>query len=329
MRKIKKQILAVFAALLTVSGCAASDGKEDAPKKVSVVQIVSHPSLDTIRDSFRDEMEQLGYTSDNLSIEYYDAGNDTSTLDSILSTAAGDGSDVIVAIATPTAQSAARYAQDIPIVFAAVSDPIGAGLTTTLEHPDKNITGTMDDIQVDQILDAALAIDPDLQRLGVIYNASEANSVTNIEKAKAFCEEHGIAMQEVAVTSTNDVQQAVTTLAGSCDAIFSPNDNTVASAMSAAAQSAIEAGIPYYVGADSMVNDGGFLTVGIDYEELGRESARMVDAVLKGTAVADLPVVQFKSDLSIYVNASTLAALDISLPASIAESEQLVMMGQE
>lgn len=327
MKKTGKLLMAAVVALGALSGCTSAQG--DDIKKVSVVQIVSHPSLDTIRDSFSDEMEQLGYTEGEIELEYYDAGNDTSTLDSILSTASGDGSDVIVAIATPTAQSAARYAEEIPIVFAAVSDPIGAGLTSSLEEPDKNITGTMDDIQVDQILEAALEIDPDMQRLGVIYNASEANSVTNIEKAKTFCEENGIELQEVTVTSTNDVQQAVTTLAGSCDAIFSPNDNTVASAMSAAAQAAVEAGIPYYVGADSMVSDGGFLTVGIDYEELGRETARMVDQVLQGTDVADIPIVQFKTDLSIYVNASTMEALGRTLPASIADSERLVMMEQE
>lgn len=327
MKKTGKLLMAAVVALGALSGCTSAQG--DDIKKVSVVQIVSHPSLDTIRDSFSDEMEQLGYTEGEIELEYYDAGNDTSTLDSILSTASGDDSDVIVAIATPTAQSAARYAEEIPIVFAAVSDPIGAGLTSSLEEPDKNITGTMDDIQVDQILEAALEIDPDMQRLGVIYNASEANSVTNIEKAKTFCEENGIELQEVTVTSTNDVQQAVTTLAGSCDAIFSPNDNTVASAMSAAAQAAVEAGIPYYVGADSMVSDGGFLTVGIDYEELGRETARMVDQVLQGTDVADIPIVQFKTDLSIYVNASTMEALGRTLPASIADSERLVMMEQE
>lgn len=327
MKKTGKLLMAAVVALGALSGCTSAQG--DDIKKVSVVQIVSHSSLDTIRDSFSDEMEKLGYTEGEIELEYYDAGNDTSTLDSILSTASGDGSDVIVAIATPTAQSAARYAEEIPIVFAAVSDPIGAGLTSSLEEPDKNITGTMDDIQVDQILEAALEIDPDMQRLGVIYNASEANSVTNIEKAKTFCEENGIELQEVTVTSTNDVQQAVTTLAGSCDAIFSPNDNTVASAMSAAAQAAVEAGIPYYVGADSMVSDGGFLTVGIDYEELGRETARMVDQVLQGTDVADIPIVQFKTDLSIYVNASTMEALGRTLPASIADSERLVMMEQE
>lgn len=329
MKRMKKQVIAALAALGMLCGCTSGNAPQEEVKKVSVVQIVSHSSLDTIRDSFSAEMEALGYDEDSIELAYYDAGNNTSTLDSILTNISGDGTDVIVAIATPTAQSAARYAQDIPVVFAAVSDPIGAGLTSSLETPDKNITGTMDDVQVDQILDAALQIDPDMQRLGVIYNASEANSVTNIEKARTFCEEHGIELQEVSVTSTNDVQQAVDTLAQNCDAIFSPNDNTVASAMSAAAQSAIEQGIPYYVGADSMVKDGGLLTVGIDYEELGRESARMVDAVLKGTAAADLPIVQFKTDLSIYVNKATLEALELTLPSAISDSEQLVMMEQE
>ena len=235
MKKMGKRIIAAAAAAALLTGCA-QEKSESEIKKVSVVQIVSHKSLDTIRDSFADEMKKLGYDENNIELEYKDAGNDTSTLESILSTCAGDGSNVIVAIATPTAQSAARYAEDIPIVFAAVSDPIGAGLTSSLESPDKNITGTMDDVQVDQILETALTIDPDMKKLGVIYNGSEANSVTNIEKAKEFCEENGIQLQEVTVTSSNDVQQAVHTLAASCDAIFAPNDNTVASAMSAAAQ---------------------------------------------------------------------------------------------
>lgn len=329
MKQMKKVTLAVLTTIAMLCGCTATNEEQEI-KKISVVQIVSHPSLDTIRDSFTDEMEALGYVDgENVEIEYYDAGNNTSTLESILSTVSGDGTDVITAIATPTAQGAANYADEIPVVFAAVSDPINAGLTTSLEKPDKNITGTMDDVQVDQILAAALEIDPDMKRLGVIYNASEANSVSNIEKAKAFCEEHNIELQEVTITSTNDVAQAVVTLAGSCDAIFSPNDNTVASAMSAAAQSAIEQKIPYYVGADSMVNDGGLLTIGIDYEELGRETARMVDQVLKGTSIADIPVKQFKTDLSIYVNEDTLASLGMTLPQSIADSKQLVMMKAE
>ena len=252
--KMKKLMMSAILAAGLLSGCGSSTNDEI--PKVSVAQIMAHKSLDTIRDSFDAEMKELGYVDgENIELDYKDAGGNTSTLESILSTFAGDGTDVIVAIATPTAQGAARYAADIPVIFSAVSDPISAGLTTTLEDPDKNMTGTMDDVQVEQILQRALEVDPDMARLGVVYNASETNSVTNIAKAQAFCDENGIELQEVTVTTSNDVQQAVETLASSCDAIFAPNDNTVASAMSAAAQAALEHQIPFYTGADSITRN--------------------------------------------------------------------------
>ena len=139
MKQMKKVTLAVLTTIAMLCGCTATNEEQEI-KKISVVQIVSHPSLDTIRDSFTDEMEALGYVDgENIEIEYYDAGNNTSTLESILSTVSGDGTDVITAIATPTAQGAANYADEIPVIFAAVSDPINSGLTTTLEKPDKNI----------------------------------------------------------------------------------------------------------------------------------------------------------------------------------------------
>lgn len=155
---------------------------------VSVAQIVEHKSLNTIRDSFKAEMEALGYKDgENIKLDFKDAGGQQNTLNSIMSTFAGNKSDVIVAIATPTAMAAAKYSKDIPIVFSAVSDPVGAGLMDDLKKPNNNITGTSDEIQVDQILDLALKVDPNLKTLGFIYNSSEANSVSNLAKAKEFC----------------------------------------------------------------------------------------------------------------------------------------------
>ena len=151
----------------------------------------------------------------------------------------------------------------IPVVFAAVSDPIGAGLVTDLNKPDKNITGTSDEIQVDLILEKALQINPSLKRLGVIYNKGEANSVTNINKAKEFASKNNIQIIEATITSVNEVQSAIQVLTTKCDAIFAPNDNTVASAMNVVGNACVKAKIPLYVGADSMVLDGGFLSVGI------------------------------------------------------------------
>lgn len=317
--------LSMVACMVTgiLTGC---QGKENIPK-VSVAQIVEHKSLNEIRDSFHEEMKTLGYKDgENIQFDFKDAGNQRNTLNSILSTFAGNQSDVIVAIATPTAIAAANYSEDIPVVFSAVSDPIQSGLVDDLQHPNKNITGTSDEIQVDQILSLALEIDPKMKKLGFIYNSGEANSVSNLHKAKAFCKEHDLTLIEASGTNISEIQSAISVLLNQCDAIFAPNDNTVASSISALVELANKKKIPVYAGADSMVSDGCFATVGINYTELGKETAHMVDQILKGKAVSDIPVKVFKDDLNIYINEDTLDTLGIQLPENLKQKENVVMM---
>lgn len=325
MKKLVKMLGVCALGLSVLAGCG-SEGDEKIPT-VSVAQIVEHKSLNTIRDSFKAEMEELGYKDgENIHLDFKDAGNQQSTLNSIMATFEGNKSDVIVAIATPTAAAAAKYSKNIPVVFSAVSDPIQAGLMDDLNKPNNNITGTSDEIQVDKILDLALQIDPDMKTLGFIYNTSEANSVSNLAKAKAYCEKHNITLKEGSGANITEIQSAVSVLSNECDAIFAPNDNTVASSISALVSTANKNKIPVYTGADSMVSDGGFATVGIDYTELGKETAKMVDQILKGKDVKDIPVKVFKEDLNIYVNESTMKELGITLPDDIANSKNLVIM---
>lgn len=323
MKKIRMTLS--LALLLMMSGCSNTDN--DMPS-VGVTQIVSHTSLNTIRDSFTKEMKTLGYIDgENIEIDYKNAGNDTSALNSIMQNFKGGNKDVIVAIATPTAQAAAKYQNDIPVVFSAVSDPLQAGLLKDMKHPDKNITGTSDEIQVNQILDLAMSIQPEMKTLGFIYNSSEANSVSNKAKAKAYADKHGLQFEEIAVTSSNEVKQATDILTTKCDAIFAPNDNTIASAMKVLSKSCIDSSIPLYTGADSMVSDGGFASVGINYETLGQETARMVDQILKGEDIKSIPVKVFKEDLNIYINQKTADKLGIVLPDSVLNSDHLITMG--
>lgn len=326
MKKLMKYAILGCLCTVVLTGCGGSGDNTNDKKKanVGVAQIVEHTSLNTIRDSFKAEMEVLGY--DTSSIDFQNAGNDPSVLNSIMQTFSGNKKSVIVAIATPTAQSAANFSKDIPVVFSAVSDPITAGLVSDAAKPDKNITGTSDEIQVDQILDLALTINPDIKTLGFIYNKSEANSVSNLAKVKAYCEAKGIAIEESAVTSISDVQTNAQVLVGKVDAIFAPNDNTVASAMSALASEANKAKVPVYVGADSMVQDGGFACVGINYEDLGKATAHMVDDVLNGKAVSDIPVQVFKENLNVYVNEDVLKTLEITLPDSVQNNDKLQMV---
>lgn len=326
MKKIYALALALTLALGIFTGCgdnpadpAPTSGGASTPDaaskpKIGVVQYMDHPSLDTIRDAFTAKLTQLGYVDgENCEIEYKSAGGDATIQTSIVQSFAGDEKDVIVAIATPTAQAAASVADKIPVIFSAVSDPVGAELVASLDNPGGNITGTSDEIQVELILDLAMKYNPNLKKLGVIYNTSEANSVTNINKAKAYCEEHNIEIVETAVTNTNEVQQAAQVLCSKVDAVFAPNDNTVAGAMAVLADAGIKAKVPVYTGADSMVNDGGFATIGINYNDLGAETAVMVDQVLKGTKPGDIPVKVFKDNLQTIVNEDTAAALGITV----------------
>lgn len=321
MKKIVGLALMSCLCLGMLTGCGNEKSKDD-KVQIGIAQIVEHSSLNTIRDSFKAEMIKLGY--DESQLEFENAANDTSNLNSIMQKFAGDKKDVIVAIATPTAQTAMNYSNEIPVVFSAVSDPIGAGLMSDLMKPDKNITGTSDEIQVDQILDLALQINPDIKSIGFLYNTSEANSVSNLAKVKAYCEDKNISVVESAVTSISDVQTNAQVLVKKVDAVFTPNDNTVASAMSALVSEASKANIPVYTGADSMVKDGGFATVGIDYEELGKETARMTDKILKGEKVENLPVAVFKENLNVYINKQALQELGIELPEAIKTNEKLV-----
>ena len=325
MKKCVKSLLSVAMVSSMLFGCGQSTSSD--MKKVDIIQLMEHTSLNTIKDAFDAQMKALGYEEGkNIEYNFKNAQGDTNTAASIVQQFKADEPDVVMAIAAPVAQASATLASDVPVVFAAVSDPVGANLTTSLDKPDKNMTGTSDEIQVDLILDKALEVNPNLKKLGVIYNKGEANSVTNIKKAKAYADEKGIEIVEATISNINEVQSAIDVLANQCDAIFAPNDNTVASAMNVVGNACAKAKVPLYVGADSMVSDGGFLSVGINYEDLGKETANMVDEILKGKDVKDIPVKVFKDHLNIYVNQKVLDQLGITLLDSIKSDESLQMI---
>lgn len=325
MKKTGKLMMVLaLGILMSLTGCSK---KTVEGPRIGVIQLMEHTSLNMIYDSFKEELEALGYKDgENCTLVFKNAQGEQSNIGSIVSSFQSEKLDVVVAIATPTAQSAAKLAETTPVIFSAVTDPIEAGLTTSLEHPDQNITGTSDEVAVEQILDLALQLQPDLKTLGMVYNVGEVNSQTNIAKAKAAAEKRGLTVMEAPVANTSEVAQAVQVLSEKCDALFSPNDNTVATAMSTVTQITRSAQIPVYVGADSMVMDGGTATIGINYVDLGKETARMVDQVLQGTEISAIPVKVFNQNLSIYVNVDALEELQLTLPDSVAADPQLVLL---
>jgi len=273
----------------TPSETTEPTANNDQKIKIGIVQPVEHPSLNQIREYIILGLEELGL-KDKVEITYKDAQGDSSNINTIVSQFVGDGMDIIVPIATGASQSAAASTKDIPIVFAAVSYPVEAGLVKELNRTDGNITGVSDAIGINEIFDLALTLTPDVKTFGFIYNSGEVNSVSAIEKAKAYCDTKGLKYVEATITSSGDLLQAAQSLVNKVDAIFTPTDNTVATAMPVLSAEAIKAKIPVYVGADSMVADGGFATVGVDYKVLGKQVAAMIKRIIDGEKISDNPV---------------------------------------
>lgn len=263
-------------------------------KKVGIIQPLDHSSLNTIRECTIEGLKEAGYVEgENLEIYYENAQGDSSNLASICEKFISDDVDAIVAIATPAAQAAAAATTEIPIIFDAVADPVGAKLVTDLDSPTGNITGASHMIPVDKIFEFCKELTPDVKKFGFLYTSSEVSSQSTIEKAKEAAPSYGYEYIESTITSVSELQQAAEVLADQVDAIYVPNDNTIASAMPILAEVGREKGVPIYVGADSMVVDGGYANVGVSFEDLGIEAGKMTGEILDGKQPSEIPVKRF------------------------------------
>lgn len=321
-----KKLIMICMSLLMVASLSACEEKENNEIfKIGLVQLMDHTSLNTIKDAIIEELEKEGYKEGGkVEIDYQNAGNDMSTLDTICKQYKSNDVDVIIAITTPAAQAAAPYAQDIPVIFSAVSDVKAAGLVNDLKKPDLNITGTSDEIQVSSIMGLAQEMYPEAKTVGYLYNSGEANSVANLKKLKSYAKKNNLRVQTAAVTTSADIQTGLNSLLDTSDIIFSPTDNTVANAMAQVSEMCNNAQIPFFTGADSMVKDGGLATYGINYESLGKESAKMAIKVLEGTSIEDIPVKVFKKDLNLYINTTTASKLGFKNIDALKEKYKVV-----
>lgn len=328
MKKVVSILIVGLLIVSLLSGCSSNETDNgdsgESVYKIGIVQHVDHPSLNQIRDTIEEELEALGY-GDKVELTFENANGDMSLLPTIMQGFINSDVDMIVPIATPTAQAAAAATQTIPIVFSAVSNPVEAGMVTSFDNTDKNITGVSNSIAIENIIELANVLTPGIETFGFVYNSSEINSSTGIERAKVYCDANGINYKEVTITSTADLQQAAASLVGEVDAFFTPNDNMVASAMATYMQVAMDANIPVYVGADSMVIDGGLATVGIDYTVLGRQTAAMIARIVDGESIADNHVEQI-AEYANMINVQTADALGVTIPEDL--KDEFVLIGE-
>jgi len=304
MKKLICVMLTVLLALSCFTAC--SEPADDGVINVAIVQQLDHSSLDEIRLAIQARLDAIA-AEKNLTIEYkhFNGQNDTTVLSQIGTQVVSDGYDVIIPIATLAAQYSVTAAEgtDIPIIYAAVSDPATAGLTGLA-----NVTGVSDALNTPFILNMMLEVNPEIKTVGLLYSNSEPNSVTPIAEAKAYLEEKGIAVIEKTGHLADEVITAATALVGRCDAVFTPTDNAVMNVAPTVAEILNGAGIPHYTGADSFVQAGSFVTCGVNYTELGTYAAQMAMDIVLGGEVPEFHVMEGGI---ITVNTDTAKALNL------------------
>ena len=291
MKKLISLILSLVMIASLLTACGGSETKTEGTKtefKVAIIQQLDHSSLDEIRTAITQQLNALAEpTNYTLVIEEYNGQNDTSLLTQISTEVVSEGVDMIIPIATLAAQYAVTAAEgtDIPIVYAAISDPESAGLTGL-----PTVTGVSDALNTPFILDMMLAAQPDVKTVGLLYSNSEINSATPIAEAKAYLEGKGIEFLEKTGTTSGEIVEAAASLVGRVDAVFTPTDNAVMAAEASVAELLNADGIPHYTGADSFVLSGAFTTCGVNYTELGTKAADMAFDILMGGEIGDFHV---------------------------------------
>lgn len=283
---------------------------------VGILQYMEHDSLSQARKGFISELEDAGYLDgENLTLNYQNAQGDQANLQSMSESLVGEN-DVILSIATPAAQSLATVTQEDPILFTAVTDPVDAGLVADNEAPGGNVTGTSDMVPIEEQIALLLSLAKDAKTIGIIYNSSEPNSKIQADLAQEAIEAEGLEVKSLTVTTTNDVQQVMTTLAQEVDAVYIPTDNTLASTMPTVGEIAEKYQLPVVPGSAEMVEAGGLATYGINYEELGRQTAQMALQIIEEDAdSAEMPV-ETSNKLELVINEEVAKSLGID-PESI------------
>ncbi|MDY3973062.1 ABC transporter substrate-binding protein [uncultured Veillonella sp.] len=317
----KKRVVVALAALMVVglvAGCGSdSSSGGDKTYKVGIVQLVEHPALDAANKGFVDGLASKGF-KDNVKIDQQNAQGDQSNLNSIAQRFVSEREDLVLAIATPAAQSMANASRDIPILGTAITDYVTAKLVESNEKPGGNVSGTTDMNPVEQQVDLIATILPEAKKIGILYSTNEINSQLQAERMKKHAKEKGIEVVEATVSNVNDVQQAAQNLVSQgVVAIYVPTDNIVASSMPNLVKITDSAKIPVFPGEDNLIKTGGLATYSVDYYQLGFQAGVMGAKILSGESkVGDMPI-EAQTNFKLVVNEEQAKKLGITIPADV------------
>ncbi len=295
-----------------------------ADKSVAVTAIVEHPALDAVRDGVKEELKASGYeVGKNLKFTYQSAQGNVGTTAQIARKYVGDQPDVIVAIATPSAQAVVAATKSIPIVYSAVTDPVAAKLVKGWEASGTNVTGVSDLSPLDKHLALIKQVVPTAKRVGVIYSPGEANSVAIVEALKKAAGPAGLTIVEAAAARTVDVPTAAQSLVGKADAIYTPTDNNVVSAFEGIVKVAQQAKLPVVAADTATVERGAVAALGLNYHDIGRQTGKIVVRILKGEKPGTIAS-QTSTNFELHVNPGAAKAQGITLPESLLKTAKVV-----
>ena len=315
VRKLLAPLLVV--GILLTSLISLHQLKADKKKdvfRIGISQFITHQSLDATREGFVDELAKQGYAEGkNIEIDLQNAQGEQRNLKTI-SQQLAESSDVVLAIATPSAQSLANTTQTTPVIFSAVTDPVSAKLVESREHPGGNVTGTSDQSSdaISTQINLIKKVLPKAKTIGILYTQSEPNSVVQKDEAKRLLEEKGFTVVEKTILDSNNVKAAAESLMAEVDMVFVPTDNIISSTMETVKQVSIKHKVPVFGGSTEMIAVGGLYNYGTNYEELGRQTARMLIRVLKGEKPENIAV-ELPEKLELHTNQEIADALGIDI----------------
>ena len=315
VRKLLAPLLVV--GILLTSLISLHQLKADKKKdvfRIGISQFITHQSLDATREGFVDELAKQGYVEGkNIEIDLQNAQGEQRNLKTI-SQQLAESSDVVLAIATPSAQSLANTTQTTPVIFSAVTDPVSTKLVESREHPGGNVTGTSDQSSdaISTQINLIKKVLPKAKTIGILYTQSEPNSVVQKDEAKRLLEEKGFTVVEKTILDSNNVKAAAESLMAEVDMVFVPTDNIISSTMETVKQVSIKHKVPVFGGSTEMIAVGGLYNYGTNYEELGRQTARMLVRVLKGEKPENIAV-ELPEKLELHTNQEMADALGIDI----------------
>lgn len=279
---------------------------ETPPTKIFILQVIEHPALNATRQGLLDELKTLGYEEGkNLTVEYQSAQGNATLAAQIAQKFVSNHPNAIVAIGTKAAQAAATATKNtkIPVVFSSITDPLGAKLVTDLKTPNGNVTGVSNFLGVESQFEYFKKVLPKLQTLGIIYDPGEANSISLNKTMEEVAPKFGLKLVFAVAAKTSEVLGSSQSLCGKVDALFVNNDSTALAAFNSVVKAAKSCGIPAFVSDVDIADQGALAAIGPDQTELGRQTARMVDVILKNPS-APLPAVEFPKKTTEYVEKS-------------------------